>query len=233
MASPAYDNLSTGSFSATTTKTVSHTPVSVVNGIVFACLTFDSSSPTNPGITYNGVAMTLLTTKSDPTTGEKFYWFYLIAPPSGAKNAIASWTNNGTGWLHVYTYINVDQISPLGTPVTASGNGTTPTVTVTGTTSGNLVLDQACGSSTLTSCAQTQRYRETTIQTAGASEKAGGGSVVMSWGAGTINWAIGAVELKALSTPVNLKTFNGLAKASLKTINGLAMGSVKTINSLT
>ena len=36
----------------------------------------------------------------------------------------------------------------------------------------------------------------------------------------------------AAGGPANLKTWNGLAKASIKTINGLAIGSVKTINGL-
>jgi len=35
------------------------------------------------------------------------------------------------------------------------------------------------------------------------------------------------------SGPTNLKTFNGLDKASIKTINGLAIASVKSINGLT
>ena len=37
----------------------------------------------------------------------------------------------------------------------------------------------------------------------------------------------------AASGPANLKTWNGLAKASVKTINGLAIASVKTVNGLT
>ena len=36
----------------------------------------------------------------------------------------------------------------------------------------------------------------------------------------------------SVSGPVNLKTWNGLAKASVKTINGLAIASVKTVNGL-
>lgn len=33
--------------------------------------------------------------------------------------------------------------------------------------------------------------------------------------------------------PANLKTYNGIAKASVKTINGVAMASIKTFNGVT
>jgi hypothetical protein len=50
---------------------------------------------------------------------------------------------------------------------------------------------------------------------------------------GTSYWDTLSVDDGAASGPANLKTVNGLAKASVKTVNGLAIASVKTVNGLT
>lgn len=50
--------------------------------------------------------------------------------------------------------------------------------------------------------------------------------------AGTSNDPKLVVTYSTVSGPANLKTWNGLAKASVKSINGLAIGSTKSVNGL-
>jgi hypothetical protein len=49
---------------------------------------------TTTGITYNGVAMTQIA-KTDDTTGNQFYLYYLLAPATGAHNIVISYTGSG------------------------------------------------------------------------------------------------------------------------------------------
>lgn len=194
----AFDVLSSGSFSATTTKTVAHTPVSVVNGIAITDISFQGTAVTGVSVTYNGVAMTQVgtATVSNVTT----YMFSLTAPPSGAQNVIASWTGSQSGWMHTRTYTGVDQSTPKGTPVTATGTSTTPSVTATSAV-GELVVDVTTANAALTiGAGQTSRYIETTVVATGGSEEAGAASVVMSWSQASAAWASVAVPLKPAAT---------------------------------
>lgn len=183
---PSYDNLSSGTFTTTNTKTVSHTPVTVVNGIVIASIHVGTAI-TSVSCTYNGVSMTSIGSASNT---RQVYVFYLLNPPTGASNCIASWTTNATGILHVRTYNGVNQDTPLGTKVTNTGNSTAVSVTVSSATD-ELVIDAEV-SLNPSACGQTQ---EAAGNGAGISRATGASSINMTWTVPTGVWATIAVPL--------------------------------------
>lgn len=182
----AFDAASGGNFTATTSKTVSHTTTGS-NLVMIVALALDNGGSTNFACTYNGVAMTLV----DATTGtdRNVVMFYLIAPATGAHNVVASWTGNNTGEMDVRTYTGVHQTVAIGTPAkmdTGSTQQTSHSVTVTSAT-GELVVDAICAEGTPTvGSGQTQRYSNSIFTDFSAgSDEFGAASVTMSWATAT------------------------------------------------
>lgn len=100
----------------------------------------NSMLPTS--VTYNGVAMTLLTSKIFNGTGNYIYVYYLLNPPSGTHTiAVATGTpNNNTQVGGATSWYNVDQTSPFGNSVSSSGSSTSPSVTASTNTT-QVVVD--------------------------------------------------------------------------------------------
>jgi hypothetical protein len=93
---------------------------------VFVETDFDAS----PSATYNGVSMTLVDSQIDNSGSNMISAFKLINPASGSNNIVVSKTNSWVGILAA-SWKNVDTITPTGTTAKTSGNGTSPTVTIT------------------------------------------------------------------------------------------------------
>lgn len=62
------------------------------------------------------------------------HMYYIINPPTGANNVVASWTGSRSGWMKVRTYTGVHQTTAIGTPVSGIGTSNAPSITVTGAT---------------------------------------------------------------------------------------------------
>lgn len=94
------------------------------------------------GAMYNGIAMTRLTSKTFNGNDNFLYVYYLLNPPSGTHTVtITTGTNsNNTQVGGATSWSNVDQSSPFGTPVSASGSSTNPSVTAS-TVSTQVVVD--------------------------------------------------------------------------------------------
>jgi len=121
--------------------------------------------------------------------------WYLKNPTAGAHTitVTADATNRRAGGGAV-TYGNVDQTTPFGTPATASGTSTTPSVTVS-SASGEIVLDimvsknSAGGTTPTVDASQTQQFNFKTVTGLGMSSRlncagsreAGAASVSMDW----------------------------------------------------
>jgi hypothetical protein len=156
------------------------------------------------GVTYNGVAMTSVArVNSNNQTAGFVELFRLINPPTGANTVVVtpSATANAISAGSI-SFTGVHQTTPLGTAATAFGSSGTPTVAVTATTSGNMIVDAVCNGAAVTSSNQTQRWlRNTNTSTAAgngaaATAAATGSSVTMSYATTSDWWGIAAVEVK-------------------------------------
>lgn len=192
----SFDAITNGLITAATSKTISHT-VSGINRIVFVALHL--GDVTGVSCTYGGVAMTLVASNTSAPNRDT-YLFYLINPPLGAANAVASWTGASGGYMSVKSYNGVHQTAPLGTAVNAYGNNTTPTVTVSGLND-SLIIDAVMSDNTLTvGAGQTERLNYPGSFSIGGSEENGGSNIVMSWSQASGNWSIVAVPVNPAAT---------------------------------
>jgi hypothetical protein len=128
--------------------------------------------------------------------------WYLVAPPTGAQNLIVSYFNTGIdqgfiGWVNL---TNVNQSTPLGTVVTASGSSTTPSVSVSSAT-GDLVISSVASDSDANITASTGAIVQVVNVLGGdtchgIATNAGAASVTMSWSTQNQLWTIGGVSIK-------------------------------------
>lgn len=217
----------TNNGSSVTSLTFSHTVTASQSNlilIVFAAMGNSSTPKSVTGVTYGGVAMTLL--KDGTQSLEYNSAWYLLNPPTGANNVVitgseADYINGGAA-----SFYGVDQTTGVHNATVATGNSTTPSVTVTSAT-GELVVDGFLFgySETISAGAsQTILYNQklsTANRTIGASTQAGASSVTNSWTASAAhNWVdIGFSLIPASSSPLALgaATAGGasLAAASL------------------
>ena len=108
--------------------------------------------------------------------------------------------------LGVISMTGVDQTTPVGTPVSATGTTSPATVTVGSVSADDMVVDSMYtlfGGAPSIGADQTQRYAEDLIGSAGdeiylkGSTQPGSAGGVMSWSNdGTADWGIGAVAFK-------------------------------------
>ncbi len=132
----------------------------------------------------------------------------LVDPPAGAEGTVtitfSGSVSNGI-MAGVANFSGVDQAAPLGTPESAAGNSTSPSVLLTELNGNELVFDHvflgASGSSyTLTAGAdQTQLWNPdyvANLRAAASIEEATGDTVTMSWTSTSNYWAVAAVPIR-------------------------------------
>lgn len=210
------------------------------------------SNGTDTGITttatYNGVSMTSVgLIHSNNGTAGYIQMFRLIAPATGANTVLVTASTSVSDLsAGSVSFTGVDQTTPLGTPVTAASTGT-PTVAVTGTTAGNMVIDAVCNGSDITSSNQTQRWLRNTSGNSAAgngaqSTAAAGGSVTMSYAVTSDWYGILGVEVLAVGgsspqTTANLyptsNTTTGTTWANTTNANGSGTGTTATFTTTT
>lgn len=155
------------------------------------------------GITYNGVALTAVPggAISNGTGGRVELW-YLIAPATGANNIVASFSASVAAVGGAESWVGADQTSPLGTAVTASGNTSDATVTVSGAV-GQYIQDAVASAAVALTvgAGQTEEWNTgVTGLRGGGSREAGAASVVMDWtSALSALWAIAGVPVKPVA----------------------------------
>jgi hypothetical protein len=132
----AVDAVSSGTraFAANaTTLTFAHT-VSGSDRVLLVAVQWYSTQAVRSvsSVTYNGTAMTLVSSSQIDNGANRFLaLYYLIAPSTGTNNVVI--TLSGTDDLFFggsVSFTGADQTSPLGTAVTNSGSSTTPSVTL-------------------------------------------------------------------------------------------------------
>ena len=184
----------------TGTLTWSHT-VTGSNTFLFVGICNDREPVT--GVTYGGQALTFLANPSS-VNAERLEIWYKTGPLTGTNNIVVTVVNQGIVQIGgAQSWTGVDQTTPLGTAVTGSFDGVSPSLTVTSAT-GEVVLDSICtfqeGVDPIVGAGQTQRWNLQSVtnpsyQGAGSSEP-GAASVIMSWTVDGGFTGAGAVPIK-------------------------------------
>lgn len=201
------------SSTASTSLSWSHTCTGS-NLVLIAAVAMGASVDTGitTAATYNSVSMTSLgVVHSGTLTAGYIQAWYLIAPATGA-NTLAITASGGTpGTLAggSCSFTGADQTTPMGTAFTGHDNNTpvgTGSVSVTGTTSGNMIFSAICtGSGGESATTGTLRWNKFVNGNSAAGSgamstiAAPGGTQAMSWSFNTDDWGAIAAEVKAVS----------------------------------
>jgi hypothetical protein len=166
----------------------------------------DDDSGCALAVTDNGTALSTLATAH--TGGQHAGYLTVLtrtAPPAGTHTLAATVTgctvDELTGGSVSFTGTN--QATPLGPPVTATGTGTTPAATVTGT-AGNVVVGFVANGSEIGApvAPSTARFLSNGDNTTGAGNSAAAtqpaaGTTTLRWSDADDWWAVIAVEVRA------------------------------------
>lgn len=202
-----------------------------------------STAYTSIAATFNSDAMTLAQDKSGASDNvRRGATFYMAAPDATTADISFTWSGSGAEMgMTGLSYSGVDQSTPLNTSANKSQTPGGSSVSLEVTTSvdncmliDNLILRHDPASRTA-GTGQTERNNNSNhcssdelVTTAGAYTQSWSYTNVAS--GNELVYIVIALAPAAASGPANLKTWNGVAKASVKTINGTAIASVKTIN---
>ena len=189
----------------------SHTTGSGNNRLMLVAISVGNTGPTGmppqvDTVSYGNDSMTLVRGQLDTTDQDvRSYIYSLTAPPSGTTNVVITLTGNGTIAAGATTFTGVDQTTPLGTSVSASGVGNTASILVSSQTGemvfGTVAYDSSPTLSLPGGSGQTMLWNRR-VPTPGntlagaASTEAGAASVTHSYSS-TENqdWAIVAVPI--------------------------------------
>lgn len=97
---------------------------------------FSSDTSTGPAMSFNGVAMTLITSQEFDAQGQKVWAFYLLNPPTGAHTLAGSFASGSAFFIIASSYTGASQTvqpdaftsSTDGSPVSSASISITPTV---------------------------------------------------------------------------------------------------------
>ena len=173
--------------------TWSHT-VTTSGGSVVLVVGVNATGTTTTGVTYNGDAMTSLSTQAyNGATDEVSLW-YLISPDTGANNVIVTLAGASAGaQAGSISLTGVDQTDPLDANNCTSGSSANPSVSVTTVGDNSWLADivgETSGSTTLTvGGSQTQRWSRAEITSSGGGSTRG---PISPPAATTMTWTIGA-----------------------------------------
>jgi hypothetical protein len=169
--------------------------------IVVGTICADGAPATVTGVTYNSVALAQITNFTQLfSSNYRLECWYLVAPATGANNAIITWSASQARVCGVaVSFSGVHQTVPFGTVAKATGSSTAITVDVS-SAAGELVFDiAACigpGGDMTVGASQTQRVQSASDDRIGLSTEAGAATVTMSWTIANVAWGIGGIALK-------------------------------------
>jgi hypothetical protein len=203
---PEIEDTSKGTIENSTTLTIAHT-ITAANYLRFWISTEDIAIS---GVTYNGVAMTLIASKVNGPANLKVALYGLINPAAGTHNIVATMgsacdiSGGGTSFL------DVDTSNPTnGVSTGAIGTSTAPSDTAT-TTVNNVVMQDVVGTvSNATTFAQA--YPWTISEQINAASRPGASSTRLVLGAGAVPdtytigpsqaWAIIMAGVRGIAAP--------------------------------
>ena len=199
----AFDAASLASFTGNTTTSFNHTCTGS-NLLLFVTVTHRFASlVTVNAPTYNGVTMTLVAEPFESDGEFQVHLYRLIAPATGTHSVTVTFSGTPADYeLGATSFTGVHQTTPLGTPVTATGNSSAISGTIS-SASGEWGFDAVVWQTSVTDGAtadsgQTERNNKLGITSGlGNSTKDGAASVVMSWTiSASHRWATVVVPIK-------------------------------------
>ena len=203
-----YNGVSYSSSGAASSLTYSHTTGGSDRSLVVSVMLW-SGSVTCTGVTYNGVAMTSLTS-AVVGSGFTAYLFGLSNPTTGANNVIVSLSGSAqfaSGAISATAASQAAGAAAFGTVASVTAGSGTPSVVVTSATN-ELVVDVVGSTSGVTvGAGQTGRWFEgflSNMDVHGSTEP-GASSVTMSWVNSAVH-ALLAVPIKDVGPPPNIGT---------------------------
>lgn len=186
-----------------TELSVGHTVGAGSNTYALACISTRSDPNNVTAVSYGASAMTQIAEVAN--SGQRAELWGIINPPTGAQTVTATSPGSDEANILVLTFFGVDQVTPLGTTLTATSESGAVTISLTPTVAaGGLALD--ClgkgGADTLVATApQTDRANQTNSDSGAASStNSGTGSVAMSW-----TWSV-SHYYAYIATPINAAT---------------------------
>jgi hypothetical protein len=196
---------STGSGSNASSVIINHTTAAGSNRLMVVGISAQQPASTTTSVTYNGVNLTKLNAVSNASQTRVEIW-YLVAPPVGNYNLTVNLLGSDNSIVGVQTFTGVNQATPFGTFVSATGASTTATVNAS-SAAGELVYGVVGwnnGNLNTIGAGQTEYWdmqMNSSISGAGSTE-AGAATVTMSWtNAGAQPWSIAAVPMRAAPAP--------------------------------
>lgn len=193
---------------AVNTITLSSKTTAGANRVGVVSVGWNDEGTAISSITWNGVAMTLVASAQNTSTGMRASLYRIINPPTAASSVVITWAGAISGGYAVaHSYNGVNQTTPFSNTATAfaaAGQAGPATVNCTSAT-GQVVVDAIAfadfDSSTATAGAgQTDvgSGAGATFWFGGGSREAGAATVTMSWtyaGSGG-HWALAAGSLQ-------------------------------------
>lgn len=160
---PQKDAVSNASNASASSLTWSHTVTNAQSNLILLVAVSVGSSATCSAVTYNSVALTQLTSKTQGT--QTVYLFYKLAPSTGANNIVATLSGAAPVIGLAASYYSVAQTSTFGTAASSSGTSGSSSNTVATTANTQLVLDinYANGTSSTPGLTQTIEASNTSV----------------------------------------------------------------------
>lgn len=234
----AFDSGSTMGAAAASTLTVSHT-CSGANRILFAGVN-NANNTYTMSATYNGVAMTELTSLNGAHGEGKCWLFFLVAPDTGTHDLV--FTSNSVTALRgagiSYTGASQTDIPDAYLAENNASFTTSQTISVTTIADNCWVTgffhDNYNGQNVTAGAGTTSRSgtgQAMCCDNNAAKTPAGSVSLVGATAANTwMDGIIASFKPSVASGPATLKTWNGATTATIKTLGATAIASVKTWN---
>lgn len=223
-----------------TSLTKSHTTSSGPNRFMLVGVS-SSDGHAVSSATYDGQSLTKIAHAQDGSNISRSEIWRITNPNSGAANVVVNFGATATGaTMSVITFEGVDQISPVGTAVTAAANDGNASLSVSGTLSTDLVFDhvtQKDAKGISVGSGQTERTNvpetESSKNTGGTSTEPGnGGSVTMSWSFTDtgLNWSQVGVAIHETVGYAN--DMNSVPGGDINSVNGVSAPDIETINTV-
>lgn len=160
-------------------------------------------------ITFNGVPLTQEVSNTDVVNNLRSETWSLVAPPVGTFNIVVTVSAPAFMSAGAESYVTVDQVTPIGTTQTASGNSNTPTLVIVTANDNSLVVDSLTTAMTpivyTVGPGQTLNWRHTAnnVTRQGGSSVEGAGmapdAVTLNYAITQItDWVMSAVEVNGI-----------------------------------
>jgi len=204
---------------------------------------FNVTSDGTPTATWNGTSMTEAGHYQIGTSSRQVTLFYLKNAATGTHNVVVSQTGTTFIYSTAASYSGTNTTTQPDSSATAKNAGSSNSLTATTTVVGSncwLVCassgdngDNGAGGTGTTQRSTAGVDHYVTIMDSNGTVGTGSQSLVTNYSPSqSIGTVIISVAPASASGPVNVKEWNGLAKASVKAIDGLAIASIKTLNGL-